>query len=267
MNEEAGFIEVMPSEKKPKDKRIDKMERKFLPILPATFLVLGQCGSGKSSFLWSIMTKGYVYNGKKGNKKSVFDELVVYLGTQDAIASFDKMPVKNKLILDEFNPIVFEEYQTDLKKHQLELLEKGKPMLNICLIFDDFFGASLMKKARVNAAPPVEKLCLTSRHEANTTIFYCSQAYKNSGFTSASVRANITTLVVYKMPRNEVIKIAEEYAEQYEINEWIAHYDKAMASKPFAFVVWDRRRPMNADRWSIGFTEPFPMSLKNQQFL
>lgn len=263
---EVGFIEVMPSEKKPKDKRIEKMHIDFLPPLPATFLVLGQCGSGKSSFLWSVITKGYVYKGKKGNAKSVFDEMVVYLGTQDAIGSFDKMPIKNRLILDEFNPQVFDQYQTDLKKHQLELLEKGRPMLNIALVFDDFFGASLMKKAKVNAAPPIEKLCLTSRHEANTTIFYCSQAYKNSGFTSPAVRANITTLVVYKMPRAEIVKIAEEYAEQYEINEFISHYDKAM-TKPFAFCVWDRRRPQTGDRWSIGFTEPFPMSLKLQQFL
>lgn len=264
--DEKGFIEVMPSELKPKDKRFDKMELKFLPQIPSTFLILGQCGSGKSSFLWSIMTKGYVYTSKKGKVKSLFDELLIYIGTQDALASFEKMPVKNKLIMDEFDPIVFDEYQTDLKKHQLERLEKGKPMLNIALIFDDFAGANLMKKAKVNGAPPIEKLCLTSRHESNTTIFYCSQFYRNTGFTSPSVRANVTTIVVYKMPTAEVQKIAEEYSEGYEIAEWILHYDRVMASKPFAFVVFDRRRPMNADRWTEGFTTPFPPSKKTLQF-
>jgi hypothetical protein len=204
--------------------------------------------------------------GKSGKVKSLFDELLIYLGTLDALPSFEKMPIKNKLIMTEFNAVVFDEYQDDLKKHQLELLEKGKPMLNACIIFDDFAGNGLMKKARENTAPPIEKLCLTSRHEANTTIFYCSQFYKQTGFTTASVRANLTTIVMYKMPRNEVLKVAEEYSEQYEVNEWIDHYDRAMASKPFAYVVWDRRRPNNADRWSIGFSTPFPPSRKSLQF-
>lgn len=257
---EADFVEVMPSEKKPKDKRMDKLEG-FLPPLPSTFLILGQCGSGKSSCLWSLMTKGYVIG-----KKSVFDELLVFLGTLDSRASFEKMPVENKLILTEFEPESFDEYCDDLKQQQLERLEKKKPALNTCIIFDDFFGASLMRKAKVGSAPPVEKLCLTSRHEQNTTIFYCSQAYKNSGFTSPSVRANITTIILYKMARNEVKKIAEEYAEQYEVDEFIEHYDKVMASRPYAFLVWDRRRPMTKDRWTEGFSKPLPPSRKTIQY-
>lgn len=262
----SDFIEVMPSEVKPKDKKLEKIEAKFLPSLPATILILGQCGSGKSSCLWSLMTKGFVYKGKNGNVKSVFQELLVYLGTLDSRASFEKMPVKNKLIMTEFEPTIFDEYCTDLKQHQMELLEKGKPPLNTCIIFDDFAGANLMKKPKPNVAPPIEKLCLTSRHEQNATIFYCSQFYKNTGFTSPSVRANITTIIMYKMAANEVRKIAEEYSEQYEVDEWVAHYDRAMASRPYAFVVWDRRRPMNADRWTIGFETPFPPSKKILMF-
>lgn len=263
---EEGFVEVMPSEVKPRDKRFEKMDLKFLPPLPSTILVLGQCGSGKSSCVWSLMSKGYVYKSKKGKNKSVFDEMLVYLGTMDAKPSFEKMPVENKLILDEFDPAIFAEYCEDLKQHQMEKLAKGKPPLNTCIIFDDFFGANLMKKPKPNVAPPIEKLCLTSRHEQNATIIYCSQAYKNSGFTSPSVRANITTIILYKMPRNELRKIAEEYAEQYEVDEFIEIYDRVMASKPYAFCVWDRRRPMNKDRWTIGFTEPFPPSRKSIQY-
>jgi hypothetical protein len=264
--EESEFIEVMPSENKPKDPKIEKMEMKFLPELPATILILGQCGSGKSSCLWSLMTKGYTYEGKGGKKKSVFHELLVYLGTLDSRSSFEKMPVKNKLILTEFEPVTFEEYCDDLKKHQIERLDKGKPALNSCIIFDDFAGANLMKKAKVNGAPPIEKLCLTSRHEQNATLFYCSQFYKNTGFTSPSVRANITTIILYKMAKTEILKIAEEYSENYEVDEFIEIYERAMASKPYAFCVYDRRRPINSDRWTIGFTTPFPPSKKTQLY-
>jgi hypothetical protein len=261
--DEKDFVEVMPSEKKPKDPRMEKIEAQFLPLLPATILVLGQCGSGKSSAVWSMLTKGYV-TGK--GKKSIFDEMLVYLGTLDSKASFEKLPVENKLIMTEFDPVVFDEYQDDLKKHQLERLEKGKPMLNAAIVMDDFVGQNLMKKAKTNGAPPIEKLCLTSRHEANTTIIYCTQFYKNTGFTSPGVRANITTIILYKMPVNEVRKIAEEYAEQYDIDEFIEHYDRAMARKPYNFLVWDRRRPMNADRWTEGFTTPLPPSAKMNRF-
>ena len=85
--------EVCPAENKPKDKRIEKIEAKFLPKLPATFYVLGSCGSGKSSILWTLLTKGYVYG--KG-KKSIFDEALIYLGTLDAKDAFEKLPIENK---------------------------------------------------------------------------------------------------------------------------------------------------------------------------
>ena len=256
----------MPSEIKPKDKRMSKMENLFLPLLPATILILGGCGSGKSSCLWSLITKGFVYLGKSGKLKSIFDEMLVYLGTLDSRTSFEKMPVKNKLIMTDFDPVVFDEYCEDLKTHQMERLEKGKAPLNSLILFDDFAGANLMKKAKVNGAPPIEKLCLTSRNEQNATIFYCSQFYKNTGFTSPAVRANITTIILYKMARNEVRKIAEEYAENYEVDEFVDIYDRVMASKPYAFCVWDRRRPMSEDRWTIGFTEPFPVSKKLAEY-
>jgi GTPase SAR1 family protein len=239
---------------------MEKIEAQFLPPLPATILILGQCGSGKSSALWSLLTKGYVTG--KTKKKSIFDEALIYLGTLDAKASFEKLPIENKLIMTEFEPVSFDEYQTDLKKHQLERLEKGKPMMNTAIIFDDFAGASLMRKAKVGGAPPIEKLCLTSRHESNCTLFYLTQFYKNTGFTSPAVRANITTIILYKMPINEVRKIAEEYAEQYDIDEFVGHYDRAMARRPYNFLVWDRRRPMNADRWTEGFSTPLPPSKK-----
>jgi GTPase SAR1 family protein len=95
--DEKNFVEVMPGEKKPKDPRMEKMDAQFLPALPATILILGQCGSGKSSALWSMMTKGYVTG--KTKKKSIFDEALIYIGTLDAKSSFEKMPIENKLIM------------------------------------------------------------------------------------------------------------------------------------------------------------------------
>lgn len=248
---------VVPSENKPKDKRLSKIEHEYLPKLPATFYVMGRCGSGKSSILWSLITEGYIYK-EKGKKKSVFDEALIYLGTLDAKHAFEKkLPIENKLVLEEYEPVSFDEYMTDLKEHQMERLSKNKPCLNTLLIFDDFVNEGLMKKPRPNVAPPIEKLALQSRHEANTSIFFCSQVFKNSGFSKPSVRNNITTFIISKMSRAELEKIAEELSDEYEPDEWIYHYDTIMAKQPYNFVSYDHRRE-EGTKWRERFHIPFP---------
>lgn len=92
-------IAPIPSEFKPQDKRIDKLRFKELPKLPVTMVSLGRVGSGKSSILYSLLTQGYVY-GK--NKKSVFDEMVFYIGNKESNAALQKIKCKTKCILHEF---------------------------------------------------------------------------------------------------------------------------------------------------------------------
>lgn len=254
--------EVCPAENKPKCKKLAKMEHKFLPPIPATIYILGSCGAGKSSILWTLLTQGYVYGEKK---KSVFHEAIIYLGTLDAKPAFEKLPIKNKLILEEYEPATFEEYINDLKKHQIDKLEKNQAPLNTLIVFDDFVGAGLMKKPRPNVAPPIEKLALTSRHECSASLVFCSQVYKGSGFSVPSVRNNITTFIVSRMSHAEILKIADELSEMYEPEEWIQHYEAAIAAEPYNFVVLDRRRPITEDRWTIKFSKPFPPSKKYLQ--
>jgi hypothetical protein len=258
------FTKAIPSEYKPKDKRFDKMELQYLPKLPATFYILGQCGSGKSSILWNLLTEGYVY-GK--NKKSVFDECLIYLGTLDSKDTFEKkLQIENKLILDDYSAEDFEEYMDDLKEHQMEKLSKNKAPLNTCLIFDDFVSANLMRKPRPNAKIPIEHLLLTSRHEANCSVFVNSQVYKNVGFSKPSVRNNITTFVISKMGRGELLKIAEELSGDYQPEEWLYHYDRCIASKPYNFVTYDHRRP-DGCKWMERFHLPFPQAKRTTEIL
>lgn len=253
-------IEVMPAEKKPKDRRIDKINFKDLPKIPANILLLGRCGSGKSSILYSLLTKGFTYGPKN---KSLFDEAVFYIGTLDSKHIFEKLPIKNSLVLEEFDPIDFSDYLDDLRSHQLEKLEKNKPPMNTLICFDDFVGAALMK--RINNKPsPLEKLVLTSRHEANATIMFCSQVYRNSGFANPTVRNNLTTIILAQMSRIELEKISEEYSGDMTKDEFIGIYDKIMAKRPYNFMVMDSRRPLNA-RWTEQFSTPIPRPKRLQE--
>jgi hypothetical protein len=253
-------IEVMPAEKKPKDRRIEKINYKDLPKIPANILLLGRCGSGKSSILYTLLTKGFTYGPKN---KSIFDESLFYIGTLDAKHIFEKLPIKNSLVLEEFDALDFERYLDDLRAHQLEKLAKNKPPMNTLICFDDFVGAALMKRLNTKASP-LEKLVLTSRHEANATIMFCSQVYKSSGFSTPTVRNNLTTIILAQMSRAELEKIAEEFAGDMTRDEFITIYDKIMAKRAYNFMVMDTRRPLNA-RWTEQFSIPIPRPKRLQE--
>ena len=248
-------IDAIPSENKPRDKRLENLNYENLPKLPATFCVLGRCGSGKSSILYSLLTKGYTY-GK--SHKSVFDEAIIYLGTQDSIGAFQKLPIKNKIILDEFDPQDFQEYLDDLKTHQMERLDKNKPPLNTVMVFDDFVGQGLTK-VHNHKSSPLERLALTSRHECNSSIFFCAQVFRNSGFSTPTVRNNITTYIISQMTSNEMRKVAEEHCQDLTPDEFIEIYETIMKKRPYNFMVIDMRRPLDAritERFHIPIQKP-----------
>ena len=253
-------IEVMPAEKKPKDRRIEKINYKDLPKIPANILLLGRCGSGKSSILYTLLTKGFTYGPKN---KSIFDEALFYIGTLDSKHIFEKLPIKNSLVLEEFDAQDFERYLNDLRAHQLEKLAKNKPPMNTLICFDDFVGAALMKRLNTKASP-LEKLVLTSRHEANATIMFCSQVYRSSGFSTPTVRNNLTTIILAQMSRIELEKIAEEFSGDMTKDEFIGIYDKIMAKRAYNFLCMDTRRPLNA-RWTEQFSTPIPRPKRLQE--
>jgi GTPase SAR1 family protein len=224
-------------------------------------LILGKCGSGKSSILWSLLNEGYTYKNKRGKAKSIFDEAVFFVGTKDAVSSFERLPIKLKSIQEDFDALEFEEYCNDLAAHQMLRLSEGKPCLNGLIVFDDFAGTNVLRKTAANKAPPLAKLVISSRHELNTSVIYLSQVYKGCGFTSPTVRNNVTTFIISKMSRAEIEKIAEELSGDYDPREWIDIYDSIMAKQPYNFVVLDTRRPVDA-QWTERFDVPFPPSQK-----
>ena len=188
-----------------------------------------------------MLNDGYVV--KKGNKKkSVFDEIVCYIGNRESDWAFESLPCKNILVLHEFDNDAFDEYIEDLRKHQLERLEKKKPPLNVCIVFDDMATQDLLKKR--NGKSPLASLLLTSRHELNATCVFCSQIYKSQGFNIPMIRNNITTWIIYNMSKPEWDKIAEDHANNFDPKELTVHYEDMMAT-PHNFMVIDYRRPLD----------------------
>ena len=111
-------------------------------------------------------------------------------------------------------------------------------------------------KSHRGKASPLERLALTSRHECNATIMFCSQVFKNTGFSSPTIRNNITTYIISNMSRPEIEKIAEDHSQDLTPKEFIEVYDKLM-KKPYNFMVIDYRRPLNQR-----ITEQFHIPIK-----
>jgi len=66
------------------DNRWDKLHKKYpdLPAPPFRMIVLGQSGSGKSSFVYSMLKKYY---------KGYFDQIVIFSGTVDSNSAWNKI--------------------------------------------------------------------------------------------------------------------------------------------------------------------------------
>jgi hypothetical protein len=117
-------------------------------------------------------------------------------------------------------------------------------------------------KRHKGKASPLERLALTSRHEANCTIAFCSQVYKNTGFSHPTIRNNTTTYVISQMTRPEIEKIADELSQDLTPDEFIQIYDEIMARKPYNFMVIDMRRPLDQR-----ITEQFHIPIKRPERL
>ena len=223
-----------------------------LPVIPSNILLLGRCGSGKSSCLYTLLTEGFVT--PKG--KSVFDEMIIYLGTMDSVDAFEYIKCKNKIILHDFDEKDFDEYIEDLKKHQMEKLEKGKNPRNICLVFDDFVGENALKKTTNGKAPLLQRIMLTSRHELNMTVIMCSQVYKGNGLCNVAIRNNINYYICYALARNDLEKIVEEHQGFYEKDELMDHMLK-IYEKPHNFMMINYKKP-EQQRYTEGFSQLLP---------
>lgn len=228
-------IKVMPSEHKTEDKRIKKIKYE-LPKIPSNMLFCARAGGGKTSLLYTMLNEGYIVNGK-----SIFDECIIFLGTLDGVDAFKELPIKNIIVLHEFNANDFETYLEDLKAHQMERIEKKKRPLNTLLVFDDFLGNDLMKSKGGGKGSILEKVMLTSRHELCMSIMFCSQTYKHKSFTTPTIRNNINYYFLGSLARNDVEKIAEEHSGNLTKDEFIELYHD-IHSEPYKFMLIDYKK-------------------------
>ena len=221
-------IEPIPQRETLPDKKRDKLVERhgpLLPITPATAIIYGRIGSGKTSIMYSWL---------KNLFPRYYDEVVIFCGTGDSREAFEALPQKNILFLTDYDDESFTEYINKLREDQMERLEKGKRALNVCICFDDIvFSNAIAKGGRSGSM--VERLMLVCRHELNATVLIACQHSKQ---ITPAMRNNTLYHIICGVQRNDLMKIAEEHANHLTYDEFIAMYNHVHRQK-HQFIVVD----------------------------
>jgi hypothetical protein len=237
---------AIPSETRPVDKRFAKLKHHELLPNPCgdVILCMGCTGSGKSSFIWSLLNNWM---------KRYFDEMVIFSGTADSVATWQAIDQRNVVVLNGYDDAVFREYLTDLEKEQLRRREEGKYERRVCVLFDDMVADNISKSTKPTA---LDRLCLTSRHLHVMTII-ASQKFR--GLISPALRNNVHWLVLYRLPKADLTAVAEEYSEPFTTPEFIELADAVFSRRKHNYMIIKTRNPSATKFWET-INEPLSLA-------
>lgn len=240
--------EMIPSEKRPADKKFEKLPFKDkIARPPFTMAIIAPIGQGKSSLIYTMLNTWY-------NK--YFDELIVYNGTLDSNQAWLDLPAKEVIVINEWNEKEFFDYIKALEKSQLALIKSGKPPLNVGIVFDDMITDSIFSRGRSTA---LDQFIIKIRH-VPASLIMSSQSYK---LISTTARRNMTQIVLLPINQDEVEKVAEEHSGLANKDEFIKMYKSVVTKQPRNYMVIDYRAPV-AERFKERFDEVIPY-LKDEE--
>jgi hypothetical protein len=234
-------IEIMPSEDYGIDKRFLKLpnhEILFKP--PFTMAVTGSIGSGKSSFIYTLINKLY---------KNYFDELVVVSGSIDGQKTWENINQRLVLFLNDFDDEAMMDYFKDLEKTQEERKAKGKFPLRVCVLLDDII---FHNKNRIGT---LEKLLMVCRHWGVTVCLLL----QHTKMISAAMRNQIYFWIVFRLTAVDLEKFAEEHSNLLTKDEFKEMYNDIQKKGKHEFLIVDYKKDM-MNRFSHRFTTPIDIS-------
>jgi len=234
----AFVVEGIPQRETLPDKRRDKLltamakrgeDPAMLPATPATIIVAGRIGSGKSSVMYSFLKNMFPH---------YYDECLIFCASVDSETAFRGLPQKRIEFFTEYDDEAFTEYINALRDHQRELMEEKKAPLNIFIGFDDIVFSNAI--SRSGKPSMVERLMLICRHELNATVMICVQHSKQ---VNPAMRNNTLYQIILPVQKNDLAKIAEEHAGHLSADEFMRMYHTIMGKGKHEFIVVDYKAP------------------------
>jgi hypothetical protein len=232
------LIDVFPSEIKKADKRFLKLANNDILFKPPfTMACIGAIGSGKTSFVYTLINKLY---------KNYWDEVIVICGTLDSKKSWENINQRSILFLDVFDDDAIMEYVKEIEQEQLKREEDGKAPLRILMVLDDI----VMEGINARRVGTLEKLTMTCRHYNISIIL----ALQHSKQISAAMRNQIFHWIIFRLTANDLHKIAEEHGQLLNKDQFIKMYNDVQMNGKHEFLIIDYKKDI-PNRFSHRFTK------------
>ena len=230
-------IGPIPSEIKKPDKRFNKLPNSDILFKPPfTLACIGAIGSGKSSFVYTLVNKLY---------KNYWDEIVCIVGTLDSKKTWENVNQRAVLYLNVFDDEAIMDYVKEIEQEQLKREEAKKSPLRVLILLDDVCMEG-MNKYREGT---LEKLMMNCRHYNISIIL----ALQHSKQISPAMRNQIMHWVLFRLTANDLKKIAEEHSNLLTSDQFINMYNDIQLKGKYEFLVIDYKKPLH-ERFSHRFT-------------
>lgn len=216
-------MEIKPVETdKSNVKQPDAVEKGILPQLPASYLVVGRSGSGKSTILYNLLTNEKLLGGYF-NYIFVFSDVKV----DDILAKLE-LPEEN--YINDFDEEKVSKIMKNIenKIEDMGLAEASKDM-RIAFIFDDLLNKQQFLKSNI-----MRKLASANRHFL-ISFFVLTQYYRA---IPPVIRTNASGIIYFPASLAENEKLADEQCPpNMSKKEFIKMIDHATSEKhSFMFI-------------------------------
>jgi len=237
--------EMMPSEKKHPGtlKMIDKLP-KYAIKPPFSMIIVGGAGSGKSSLLYTLLSKTY---------KKFFDVIYIFNRCRDSDDVWRDMEGEKRPVVEihnDYDDTEVSEVIREIEEVQEEQREMKKRPVNVLFVFDDCLYSGVIKKGGSRSA--FNELIINRRH-LNASVIFTAQNYMG---LEPGMRTNSVCAVCVMGLNDRELKLisAEHNGGMATEDELMKMYQHIKEKDPFGFLVIDYQKPRK-ERFNMNFTK------------
>ena len=223
------------------DNRWDKLHKKYpdLPAPPFRMIVLGQSGSGKSSFVYSMLKKYY---------KGYFDQIVIFSGTVDSNSAWNKIKDHqgdSPQVFNEYDGQAVETYLEQIECEHTRAVGDGDHPNRILLVFDDLVCDGISNRHKMAI---MDKLFVQISRHYHVSVMILTQYYTALNRNQRAI--NCSHIVIYPISKNDLDVVAIDHTPAgMDTNQFKSVINGIHARKPFNFAVLNYTLPPHKRIW------------------